>query len=137
VSARGRDVGRENLAVVHRLHEALRGGDPDKYLPFYADDVAWHVPGQGGLSGVYRGHAGILDLFERLRAFAPSPFEITHLSMAADESTVFALHNTRAGRAGNKNLDGLEILMLRLREGKIAEVRSFIYDVYANDAFWS
>ncbi len=137
MSARESEVGRESLAVVHRLHEALRGGDPDKYLPFYADDVVWHVPGQGGLSGVYRGHAGILDLFGRLRVFAPSPFEITHLSTAAEEDTVFALHNTRAGRAGGKNLDGMEILMFRLREGRIAEIRSFIYDLYANDAFWS
>lgn len=137
MSACNRDMARENLAVVQGLHDALQSGDPDRYLPFYAEDVVWHVPGRGGLSGIYCGRTGILDLFERLRAFAPSPFSITHLSMAADESTVFALHNTRAARTGGSTLDGQEILMFRLRDGQITEVRSFIFDLYANDAFWS
>jgi ketosteroid isomerase-like protein len=52
-----------NAALIRSGYEAFARGDVAGALAVFADDILWHVPGRGPLSGDDRGHAQVLEFF--------------------------------------------------------------------------
>ena len=49
-----------NAALVKSAYDAFAHGDIQGPLAVLAEDILWHIPGRGPLSGDYRGHAEVL-----------------------------------------------------------------------------
>jgi ketosteroid isomerase-like protein len=46
------DASGTNAALIRSGYEAFASGDIEGVLAVFADDILWHVPGRGPLSGV-------------------------------------------------------------------------------------
>jgi ketosteroid isomerase-like protein len=55
-----------NATRMRQTVDAFMSGDIPRMLQGFADDVVWYAPGEGPLSGTFRGHDGIVDFFSGL-----------------------------------------------------------------------
>ncbi len=124
-----------NAALVRQALEALLGGDLATFSTAFADDVVWHVPGDGPLAGEYRGLASLLALFGRQVGLSDGTLQVElHDVMASDDHAV-AWQQITAERDGFL-LDVVEALVFHIRDGKVAEVWQRT-DQYMVDDFFS
>jgi ketosteroid isomerase-like protein len=124
-----------NAQLVRQALDSLLRGDLATFCSAFADDVVWHVPGDGPLAGEYRGLPGLLALFGRQQGLSDGTLrlEITDV-MASDEHAV-AWQRVTAAR-DNFNLDVTEALVFRIDRGKVTEVWQRT-DQYSVDDFFS
>jgi ketosteroid isomerase-like protein len=55
-----------NATRMRQTVDAFMSGDIPRMLQGFADDVVWYAPGEGPLSGTFRGHDGIVEFFSGL-----------------------------------------------------------------------
>jgi ketosteroid isomerase-like protein len=55
-----------NQQLIERAYAAFAQGDIPTVLASIADDILWHVPGRGPISGDFRGHEQVLGFFSAL-----------------------------------------------------------------------
>jgi uncharacterized protein len=117
-------------------YEALAKGDLDTVMSIFDDDIVWHEPGRSPLSGEFRGHQQVQELFGRIFEMSGGTFsnEI-HDILANDEHAVVMLR-ARAKRSG-KSLDAPACHVWHLGNGKATEFWELTFDPYAADEFWS
>ena len=110
-----------NEELARTATEALSKGDMETFLGLHTDDTVLHFPGRGPLAGDHRGKDGLAQLFGQQMQMLDAPPEIeTHDVLANDDHAV-VLNNTRATRGG-KTLEQQQVVVLHVRDGKIAEV---------------
>jgi hypothetical protein len=54
-----------NANLIRCGYDAFARGDIAGVLAIFAEDILWHVPGRGPISRDYRGHAEVLEFFNR------------------------------------------------------------------------
>ena len=124
-----------NAALIRSALESLVSGDLATFCTAFADDVVWHVPGDGPLAGEYRGLSSLLALFGRQVGLSDGTLRVElHDVMASDDHAV-AWQQITAERDGLV-LDVVEALVFQIRDGKVAEVWQRT-DQYLVDDFFS
>jgi ketosteroid isomerase-like protein len=79
-------------AMAYRLTvDAFRAGDLEALRDLIADDVVWHVPGTGPLSGEVRGRDALFDWFRRLREVTGGTFTLQEHDVLGNDEHVVAL----------------------------------------------
>ncbi len=125
-----------NEEIARNATEALSRGDMEGFLSHHADDVVVHFPGRGPMAGDHRGKAGVAQMFQRQMQILDAPPEIeTHDVLASDDHAV-VLNKTR-GTRGGKTLEQQQVVVLHIRDGKIAEAWLQFSDQQALDEFAS
>jgi uncharacterized protein len=110
-----------NEEVARSASEALSKGDMEGFLNHHTDDTVLHFPGRGPMAGDYRGKDGLAGLFQKQMQMLDSPPEIdTHDILANDDHAVI-LNRTR-GTRGGQTLEQQQVVVMHIRDGKIAEV---------------
>jgi ketosteroid isomerase-like protein len=126
----------EDVAVVRRLYDAVAAADLDAVAACFAEDAVWHLPGRGALAGTHRGWAAIRDdLLARQGPLSGGTFQARLLDLAVGTEYVVAVVHATADHAGRR-LDQTVCQLMRVRAGKIVEVRGHYSDEAALDAFW-
>jgi uncharacterized protein (TIGR02246 family) len=126
-----------NAALIRRLYSAWAAGDMATVRECFAPDAVWHVPGRSLIAGDHRGWEAIArDFYGRLRELTDGSFKAELTDVLADDRVGVALQHA-TGTRGERRLDIGACQVMRLRDGKIVEVRSHYSDQYALDAFWS
>jgi ketosteroid isomerase-like protein len=123
--------------VVRAYFDALQQGRLDSLGALFADDVRWHQPGQGTLSGVYTGKAAVFGLFEKFMQLSGGTFAIDRVKVIMANGDLVAAAIQFRARRGREQIamDGVDVL--RVRDGQIVEVWLFSADQSSEDAFWS
>jgi len=103
---------------------------------FFTDDVRWHTPGRGLISGDYEGTEQVLQYFTRIFELTGGTFSLELHDVLANDEHAVALFTVRGERAGRQLTDN-EVLTYHFRDGKISEVWSHTTDLYAADGFFS
>jgi ketosteroid isomerase-like protein len=88
--------------TIRLAYEAFGRGDVDGYLVPCADDFSFHVPGSGGISGVYIGKQGLYDLARKAMQITGGTFheEVEDVLANDQHAVVLARHRfTRDGAA--------------------------------------
>jgi uncharacterized protein len=125
-------VAHPNEEIARSATEALSKRDMEGFLTHHADDVVVHFPGRGPMAGDHRGKDGVAQMFQRQMQILDSPPEIdTHDVLASDDHAV-VLNNVRASRGG-KTLEQQQVVVMHIRDGKIAEVWLQFSDQQAMD----
>ena len=125
-----------NVDVFKRAYAAFTTGDMDKLAEVFAEDVIWHATGNNPTSGDFHGRDAAFASFAKVFELSGGTYKPElHDVVANDEHTVALLHTT-ATRDG-KTLDGLEILVLHINDGKISEAWEAWYDEATWNDFWS
>ena len=121
-----------NEEIARNANEALSKGDMETFLGLHTDDTVVHFPGRGPLAGEHRGKDGVAQMFQKQMQMLDSPPEIeTHDILANDDHAV-VLNKTRASRGG-KVLEQDQVVVIHMRDGKIAEVWVQFSDQQAMD----
>jgi len=126
-----------DAATIRRFYAAFARGDVAAAQAVFVADALWHVPGRSLIAGGHRGWESIAQNFlNRLRELSNGTFRVELLDVLVGESWAAALQHATATR-GQKHLDITACQVMRLQDGKIAEVRGYYSDQYALDEFWS
>lgn len=126
----------ENGAVLRRAYGAFASGDMAALADVTADDIAWHTPGSGVLSGTKRGRNAVLADLARQAARSGGTMKVTlHDVVGGGEHTI-GLHHTHAERDG-KVLDHDVVLVCHIRDGRLSEVWEAWEDTTRADEFWA
>ena len=124
-----------NALLVRRLYEAFHSRDMETLASLIAEDAVWHVPGSTLISGEHRGRPAIFEYFRTTGELTGGSFQAELIDALASDTQAVAVATATGGRAGNA-YDGSYLLM-RIEEGRIADVRLFNDDPDAFDSFWS
>ena len=127
----------ENIKLGQSYVDALMKGEMEKVGQLLADDVIWHQPGQGHLSGLYEGKQNLFPHLAKFTELSSGTFRVDKVgTVMANGDLVSATLHFVAERPGRKlSMDGVDLM--RVGGGKIKEVWLFSDDQAAEDAFWS
>jgi uncharacterized protein len=121
----------KNARIVEAIFTALGAGDLAAAAAHFHSDVVIHEPPSLPYGGVFKGHEGFLDLFQRL-ATCYDNLSISPSAIADAGPFVMALTTLN----GRSRTTGAEISMplcevFVVRDGKIADIRPFYWDTAA------
>ena len=122
--------------VVVRALAALAVGDFESARMCFWDDVVWEYPGTGPFGGRHVGWVEIRDDLLALRALlSGGTFRAELLDVATGDVYVVAvLHMT--AEYTTRSLDVTHSQLMRVVDGRIREVRTYVSDMAEADAFW-
>ena len=126
----------QNLALIRRFYEARANKDPEAIMECLTEDVVWRYPGRNVFSREYRGKEDVASFFRGLRETTGDNFSSEVGRILVDETVAF-VHELPRGTINGKSLEWETLLMFRLRDGKIAEVKIFQNIQYELDEWWN
>src|SRR5262249_26346017 len=91
-----------NQQLIERAYAAFAQADIPTALASMADDILWHVPGRGPISGDFRGHEQVLGFFRRFMELSGGTFRIAVDDVLAKGDRVVVLVTESAQRQGRK-----------------------------------
>ena len=126
----------ENKQVVIDFYESAARGDMDRCFELLADDIAWTNIGSTRLSGTYQGKQELVErllgpLFSQLRAGIRSRIE----RLVGEEDIVVAQTSGIAETLDGTPYNNTYCQVIRLREGKIVEVKEYLDTALVNEVF--
>lgn len=126
-----------NAALVRELFRAFREGDLAAIERVVPEEAVWDFPGRGGqLAGRHEGRAAILGFLMKVMSLTEGSFHLELEDVVAGDRHAVALFRGH-GRRGERVLDNPTCLRMRIDGGRITELREFVWDLYAVDAFWA
>lgn len=127
----------QNIETVRRYFDAVGRGDLPTVGEAFADDIVWHQPGQGSLSGLHHGKEAVFALLGKFMERSGGTFRIDGIGplMAQGDLVATSIH-FRAERPDGKAMSMSGVDLLRVVNGRIREVWLFSEDQVAEDAFW-
>ena len=126
----------EDMALVRRYYAAVVAGDLTAVGECFHEEAVWHLPGTNALSGTHRGWSAIRDnLLAKQGPLSGGTFRPRLLDLAVGSEYIVAIVHATAERTGYR-LDQTVCQLMRVRRGKIVEVRGHYADEAALNAFW-
>src|SRR2546429_7388128 len=119
-------------ALGKQFHTALTAGDWDAIRTLLHDDATWTVPGDNAISGTAVGGDAVVERARTIAGYGVR-FELLHI-LVSRENMALSLHNT--ARREDVVLDEYLSTVCRLRNGRIAEIETFLSDVPGMNAFF-
>lgn len=125
-----------NQAIIENAYAAFARGDIPTVLEVLDQDILWHVPGRGPLSGDYRGHAEVLGFFQRFMELSEGTFRIAVNDVLAKGDRVIAMVTESAQRHGRK-WSSPQVHAWTVKNGRATVFWQFQGDQQTEDEFWS
>ena len=127
-----------NAGLVRRLFEAFDRRDITTITEVIADDAVWHFPGErGALAGEHRGRAAILRFLATVGVLTAGTFHLELLDITASNDRAVALFTGTGSRPDGRTLENPTALVINVRDGRISEVREFVWDLPHVESFWA
>ena len=130
------DTTRANATLILSGYEAFARGDIDGALAAFAEDILWHVPGRGPLSGDYHGHAQVLEFFGHFMRLSGGTFRIQLDEILAKRDRVVALC-TESAQRGGRNWSSPQVHVWTVKNGRATVFWQYQGDQQSEDEFWS
>jgi ketosteroid isomerase-like protein len=125
-----------NAALIKGAYDAFSRGDTQSVFAAFAEDIFWHVPGRGPLSGDYRGHAQVLGFFEHFMRLSGGTFRIQIDEVFTKGDRVVVLC-TNSARRGGQSWSSPEVHVWTVKDGRALAFWEYQGDQQAEDEFWS
>jgi hypothetical protein len=125
-----------NRALVQRIMDAFANKAGFALRDCFAEDAIWHVPGDGVMSGTYRGRTEIFRFLARLPKLTNGTYNSTVIDALASEERGAGLYRARGEREG-RSIDIDQLLLFTIRDGVVTEVLALPSDPVAFEAFWA
>ncbi len=125
-----------NAALIRRLYEARDRNDEDAIRSMLSGDVVWHEPDVGGEhTGDLHGSDAVIAMIRDARGRTGGTFSLRPSQIVANGEHAVALVDWSAEREGEV-LDGKEVAVYRVRDGRIVEVHFHQDDQDLDRRFW-
>jgi len=125
-----------NAELVRRGYAAFSAGDIATMNELFAEDVAWHWPGNHPVSGEHRGRDAVFAAFMKFAELSGGTLKLEVHDVVANDEHAVALTHVTASRGG-KRLDMLGADVFHIAGGKVSEGWGFAEDQRLDDEFWS
>jgi len=125
-----------NSALISDAYAAFARGEIPKAMAAMSEDILWHVPGRGPISGDYRGHAEVLGFFQHFMELSGGTFRIRLDDVLAKGDRVIALVTESAERKG-RAWSSPQVHAWTVKGGKATVFWQFQGDQQTEDEFWS
>jgi hypothetical protein len=121
------NVSETNKRIVLQAYAALKAGDVPSYFAAMTDDVTVTYFGSHRFSRTFRGKADIMEnfvppLLDRLEG----PIKVTVSNAIAEGDQVFVEARGEARTKDGLDYNNLYGIVLKLKDGKIAEIREYM-----------
>ena len=126
----------ENAALVRRIMEAFANKEGFALRDCFAEDAVWQVPGDGVMSGTYRGRTEIFRFLARLPKLTNGTYRSTFIDALASEERGAGLYRALGEREG-RTIDIDQLLLFTIRGGVVTEVLALPSDPAAFERFWA
>lgn len=128
-----------NVWLVRELYEAREQADLDRVRALLAEDVVWHEPDVGTKNtGDLRGPEEVISMLTSARERSGGTFRLVPREVVANGEHAVAMVDWSAEMNGEsgESLEGKEVAVYRIREGKIVEVSFHQDDQDLDRRFW-
>ncbi|MCY0987141.1 nuclear transport factor 2 family protein [Nannocystis sp. ILAH1] len=116
-----------NKQIVLKGYAALKAGDVASYFDSMTEDVTITYFGDHLFTGTYRGKADIMSNYvPLLLARLDGPIKITVTNAIAEGDQVFVEAQGESRTKDGLSYNNLYGIVLRMRDGKIAEIREYM-----------
>jgi ketosteroid isomerase-like protein len=122
----------DKLELARAFHAALASRDWDRLRSLFTEEVVWTLPGDNAISGRVEGADAVVERARKIAGYGLN-FTLKHV-LVSRENLALSLHNT-AQRDGLV-LDEHLATVCRLRDGRIAEIETYLSDVPGMNAFF-
>jgi ketosteroid isomerase-like protein len=113
------------------------GGDVEPVRALLTEDIAWHVPGDNAIAGVYRGIDAVLDYFRRRRAVAGNSLQLQPGELLVGDQDHLASLTDGTAIVNGVQHTWSTVGLYRTRNGKISACWLLPLDQNAFDQVWS
>jgi len=121
-----------NRTVAKQFHAALLERNWPEIRALLSDEAEWILPGNNTISGSAKGAEAVVQRAQKIAGYKLK-FELLHILSGPNDAALH-LHNT-AERDGLK-LDEYLATILRIEQGKIVFIETFLSDVPGMNAFF-
>ena len=122
-------------ATIREAYAAFGRGDVDGYLRPCTEDFEFHVPGSGGIGGIYVGKDGLYDLARKAMQITGGTFHEEVEDVLANEQHAIVLARHRFTRDGSSR-DYRTAHVYEIRDGRLARCFEQPRDPARFDAAW-
>ena len=123
--------------IVHQFYVSLAKGDFEKVGSLLADDLVWHQPGKGALSGSYKGKEAVFSHLGRMSELSGGTFAIDQIDYITENNHLGVAAVAFEAFAFDKSIRMRGIDLYRVENDKIQEVWLFSEHIDEEDAFWT
>lgn len=125
-----------NAALIRRLYDARDRNDEEHIRSALSEDIVWHEPDVGGEhTGDLHGPEAVLAMIRDARERTGGSFKLRPRKIVANGEQAVALVDWSATRDG-EILEGKEVAVYRVRDGKVVEVHFHQEDQELDRQFW-
>lgn len=125
----------ENGRLIRRLFETFGRRQLDRAIALFADDAVFRAPGNNRISGVYSGHAGVLEFWRRQIDFSGGSLRTQPLAFESRGDRV-AVEVLMSGERSGAAVSWRRHVEYRVVGGKIVEALYEERDPQAADALF-
>jgi ketosteroid isomerase-like protein len=122
----------DKLQIATTFLTSLRSRNWQMMHTILTEDASWTLPGTSLLSGEAKGADAVVDRARKLRNFGVM-VELLYI-LYSMEGVAVSLHNT--GGRGELKLDEYVVIVMELRDKKIARLTTHLHDVPAINGFF-
>ena len=125
-----------NAMMIRGLFAAFRNADLATIQKTIPEGAAWNFPGRRGqLAGRHVGCDAVLGFLLKVGALTDGTFHLDLIDVTASDDNAVALFRGHGQRLG-RTLDNPTCLHFHIRDGVVAEVWGYVWDLYDVDDFW-
>lgn len=127
----------QNKELVQKYFNALLSGDLETAGSLFSDDIIWHQPGNGVLSGTKNGKAEVFALLGKFLELSNGTFSIDKVDYIASNGSLVtaSIHFQAISKGLSISMKGVDLM--RIEDNKIKEMWLFSEDIEKEDAFWT
>ncbi len=128
---------KEKIEKVSRFYTALAQGDFVTIGALFSDDLVWHQPGKGALSGLYNGKQNVFAHLERMAQLSNGTFAIDQIDYMTENGDLVLASIEFAVSANGHSMQMKGVDLFRFENDLIKEVWLFSEKIEEEDCFWT
>lgn len=127
----------EHVELIQNYLKALSEGDLVTVSTFLSDDLVWHQPGNGALSGTFIGKEAVFTHLGDFAKLSNGTFAIDKIDYitANKNLVIIAIHFKASSEHVSIEMKGVDLF--KIETCKIQEVWLFSEDIDTEDKFWT
>lgn len=122
---------------VSQFYAALAQGDFDTVGALLSDDLVWHQPGKGTLSGIYNGKQNVFAHLGKMAQLSNGTFAIDQIDYVTENGELVVASVGFAVSANGHSMEMKGVDLFRFENDLIKEVWLFSERIDEEDCFWT
>lgn len=127
----------QKTELVRKFYAALSKGDFETVSFLLANNLVWHQPGHGALSGIYSGKEAVFAHLGKMAALSNGTFAIDEVDYITENENFVVAAIGFAVAAGEHSMAMKGVDLFRFEGELIQEVWLFSERIEEEDRFWT